>query len=340
MRGFYATILVPAPDSTGWETGQVPQPAPAVVPRPQHGRREWGPGRPVDLRATLGPMRRGAGDPTFQIDAAGAIWRTLRPVEGAATICLRARADDGVIVAEAWGPGAAWALESVPALLGEADDPSGFEPVHPVIRETWRRSAGWRVPRSGLVLEALLPAILEQKVTGTEAWRAWRHLLRRYGEPSPGPVDRVPGGMRVPLPASVWRRVPTWEWHRAGVDRARFGAAMAAADVAGRLEETVAMPAEQATARLRAVRGIGAWTAAEVAQRALGDPDAVSVGDFHLAGLVGYALTGQRVDDDGMLELLEPYRGHRFRAVRMIELSGLRPPRHGPRFSPRDYRTM
>jgi hypothetical protein len=37
---------------------------------------------------------------------------------------------------------------------------------------------------------------------------------------------------------------------------------------------------------------------------------------------VGTALVGERVDDDAMLELLEPYRGHRYRAVRMIEPPG------------------
>lgn len=306
-------------------------------------QREWQPGRPVDLSATLGPLRRGVGDPTYQVAPDGAIWRTMRPVEGPATLCLRARSAGSAIacvVAEAWGPGAAWVLDSVPGMLGDRDDPAGFDPAHPLIREAWRRRAGWRVPRTGLVLEALLPAILEQKVTGIEAWRSWRHLVRRYGEPAPGPPQRMPRGLRVPPAASVWRRVPTWEWHRAGVDRARFTTAMAAADVAGRLEEAATLSVQQATARLRAIRGIGVWTAAEVAQRALGDADAVSVGDFHLAGLVGYALTGQRVDDDGMLELLEPYRGHRYRAVRMIELSGVHPPRRGPRFSPRDFRGM
>jgi 3-methyladenine DNA glycosylase/8-oxoguanine DNA glycosylase len=113
-----------------------------------------------------------------------------------------------------------------------------------------------------------------------------------------------------------------------------------AAGRAGRLEALVARSTAEATAGLRTLPGIGVWTAAEVGQRALGDADAVSVGDFHLAGLVGWALVGEKVDDDGMLELLEPYRGHRYRAVRMIELSGLHPPRRGPRYAGRDYRAM
>jgi 3-methyladenine DNA glycosylase/8-oxoguanine DNA glycosylase len=315
-------------------------PVPARTDGAASLRREWRPGRPVDVAATLGPMRRGSGDPTYHHDAAGPVWRATRTPLGPATLRLHGRPAAGCVEVEAWGPGADWAVDTAPVLLGADDDVTGFAPRHPLLREVWRRHAGWRVPRSGRVLEALVPAILEQKVTGTEAWRAWRHLVRRYGEPAPGPVGTVPAGLRVPPPAEVWRRVPTWEWHRAGVDRARFRAALGAAAVAGRLEEVAALPREAAAARLQAVPGVGPWTAAEVAQRALGDADAVSVGDLHVPGMVGWALVGERVDDAGMLALLEPYRGHRYRVVRMIELSGVRPPRRAPRFSPRDYRAM
>ncbi len=302
--------------------------------------RGWRPGRAVSLSATLGPMRRGAGDPCFRFDG-GLVWRAIRTPAGAATMRLAVVPADGAVVASAWGPGAAWALDSLPALLGDGDDVAGFEPRHPVVREAWRRHAGWRVPRTGLVLEALAPAVLEQKVTGHEAWRGWRQLVRGYGEPAPGPAAVQVLGLRVSPAPEVWARVPSWEWHRAGVDQSRSGTVVRAAAAAGRLEQITGLAHADAAARLRSLPGIGVWTAAEVAQRALGDPDAVSVGDFHLAGLVGWALVGEKVDDDGMLELLEPYRGHRYRAVRMIELSGIaRPQRRGPRFAGRDYRAM
>jgi 3-methyladenine DNA glycosylase/8-oxoguanine DNA glycosylase len=199
------------------------------------------------------------------------------------------------------------------------------------------RHAGWRAPRTRLVLEVLVPAILEQKVTGVEAWRAWRLLVRRFGEPAPGPA---PIGLRVVPAAEQWALVPSWEWHRAGVDGKRSRTVVLAARAAARLEETTEMPAAEAVARLRAVPGIGAWTAAEVRQRAHGDGDAVSVGDLHLPKLVGWALAGRPVDDDGMLELLAPYAGHRYRAVRMLELSGYRYPRFAPRYAPRDFRAI
>jgi 3-methyladenine DNA glycosylase/8-oxoguanine DNA glycosylase len=310
-------------------------PAPAPV---GPDTRSWRPGWPLDLRATLRPLRRGTGDPAYREEPTGggtAVWLTLRAPEGPATLRLAVVA--GEVLAQAWGPGRRWALDTVPSTLGSDDDPSGFVPRHPVVTEMWRRNPGWRVPRTRRVLEALAPAILEQKVTGMEARRSWRELLRAFGEPAPGPA---PDGMRVAPTPAQWRQVPSWSWHRAGVDSARSRALLAAAQVAGRLEQTVDLAHPEAERRLRTVPGIGVWTAAETRQRAHGDPDAVSVGDFHIPSLVGWALAGERVDDDGMLELLEPYAGHRYRAVRLITMSGVAPPKRGPRLAPRDYRAF
>jgi 3-methyladenine DNA glycosylase/8-oxoguanine DNA glycosylase len=302
--------------------------------------RRWAPGRPVDLGATLGPMRRGSGDPTFRYDGPGsaaAIWRTTRTPAGPATLRVAVRPADGEVVGTAWGPGATWTLDQLPVLLGADDDPAGFLPRHPVLRDTWRARPGWRVPRSGRVLEALLPAVLEQKVTGVEARRSWRELCWRFGEPAPGPA---PAGMRVPPTPAVIRTMPDWEWHRAGVDNARRRAILAAAAVAHRLEAACTLGGEPGRQLLRRVPGIGIWTAAEVAQRAWGDPDAVSFGDFHIPTLFGWALLGRPLDDVGMLAVLAPYAPQRQRAVRYIEVSGFRRPRFGPRFSPKDYRAM
>ena len=181
--------------------------------------------------------------------------------------------------------------------------------------------------RTGKVFESLVPAVLEQKVTGKEAVAAFAALIARYGEQPPGPA---PAAMRIPPPAEVWRTIPSWDWHRAAVDPRRMRTVMAASHVAARLEEAVGMTGEAALTRLQAVPGIGVWTAAEIAQRAFGDPDTVSYGDYHVAAHVGWALVGKPVDDDGMMELLEPWRGHRQRVVRLIQLSGVAKPRFGP----------
>src|SRR5712691_5865939 len=146
--------------------------------------------------------------------------------------------------------------------------------------------------------------------------------------------------MRVCPSPAMWARIPSWEWHRAGVEGVRARTIIGAAQVARRLEEIVAMATGDADRRLRALPGIGQWTSAEIRQRACGDADAVSVGDYHLPATVGWALAGRKVDDAGMLELLAPYQGHRYRAARLIELGGASPPRRGPRMPVRDYRAF
>jgi hypothetical protein len=241
------------------------------------------------------------------------------------------------VCASAWGPGASWLLDTLPGLLGAADDPSGFEPVHPLLKEMWQRHHALRIGRSDRVFEALIPAVLEQKVVGAEAKRAWRLLLLRFGDPAPGPA---PPGMRVCPPPRTWVRIPSWEWHRAGAELVRARTIIGAARVAERLEEAAAMTPAEADRRLQTLSGIGPWTSAEIRQRAIGDPDALSVGDYHLPSIVGWALIRQKVDDAGMCELLAPYAGHRYRAAWLLEMSGQGPPRHGPRNAPRDYRRI
>lgn len=298
-------------------------------------RREWTPEGPLDLGLVLGPLRRGPGDPAFAFTADGSYWRASRTPQGPGT--LRVAARGGAVEAEAWGPGAEWLADRLPDLLGAGDDPSAFTPRHRIVHEAGRRNPGLRLGRTGLVLESLIPTILEQKVTSDEAYRSWRQLLQRHGEPAPGPLERL----RVMPAARTWTLIPSWEWHRAGVDAKRSSTILRAVRAAARMEEAARMAPADAAARLMALPGVGPWTAAETVQRTHGDPDAITIGDLHLPKVIGYALTGVRgTDDAGMLELLEPYAGQRHRAARLILLTGVRPPRRAPRFSPRDYRLI
>jgi 3-methyladenine DNA glycosylase/8-oxoguanine DNA glycosylase len=195
---------------------------------------------------------------------------------------------------------------------------------------------GLRIGRTGAILEALVPAILEQKVTGGEASRAYRGLIRLYGEPAPGPLR-----LRLHPAPETLAALPYHAFHPLGVEQRRADVIRRAARVAARLEEAADMKPDAADARLRSVIGVGAWTAAEVRARALGDPDAVSVGDFHTKHLVAWTLAGEpRGTDARMLELLEPYSGQRGRVIRLLEASGLAAPRFGPRLAPRSIAEM
>ncbi len=322
--------------------------APAVTANPQTAaapdtglRREWRAPFAVNVRLTLSVHRRGAGDPAYQVDAAGAVWRTSLTPAGPATLRVTSRQADAspgpLVIGQAWGPGAGWLLAQLPAQLGGDDDSSGFAAKDPVVGELLRRHGDLRLGRSGRLFEALVPAVLEQKVVGREAHRAWRYLLRRFGEPAPGPG---PEGMRVFPSPRAWARIPSWDWHRAGVEGVRARTIITAAEVAARLEQALELDPVTADQRLRSLPGIGPWTSAEIRQRAAGDPDAVSVGDYNLPKVVGWTLAGQVTDDAGMLELLAPYAGHRYRVTRLIELGGSHPPRRGPRMPVRYYRAF
>jgi len=290
---------------------------------------------PIDIHITLAPLRRGPGDPTMRMGRE--IWRATNTAGGPAAIRVVPLAD-GLEVA-AWGPGADDALDRALAITGLEDDPTAFQPRDPLLTRLHALRRGLRLARSGAVMEMLVPAILEQKVTGTEAWRAWRALVLRYGESAPGPAGEA--GMRLaPLPA-VLARLPYDAFHPLGVERRRADVIRRVCALAPALEAAGQGGSEALTARLLAIPGIGPWTAAEVATRALGDPDAVSMGDFHLPNLVSWALAREpRGTDERMLELLEPYRGQRARAVRLLELSGTRARRYGPRMSPRSIASI
>lgn len=284
---------------------------------------------PLDLATTLGPLAHGRGDRTIRIGSREA-WLAFRMPAGQATLLLRLTAPTH-LEATAWGPGATHALDGAGLLVGEADRPEAFVAAHPVLRRLERAHAGLRMPQTRRVFHALVPSILEQKVTGTEAFRAYAALLRIHGEAAPGPGDLL-----LPPPPSKLASLPYHAFHPLGVERRRADVIRRAAARSGWLD--AATSAAEATIRLRSLPGIGAWTAAEVVRSAFGDPDAVSVGDFHIPNTVAWALAGEpRADDARMLELLEPYRGQRGRVQRLLEVGRITAPRYGPRMAPRSF---
>ena len=259
------------------------------------------------------------------------MWLTRRTEAGPATLRLWTDDAAGAVRGEAWGPGAAEALRAAPGLAGLLDDPSPLEAEHPLLRELQRRFAGLRLPRTGQLLPALVPAVLGQKVTASEALAAYSAIVRRFGEPAPGPA----GLLLAPAAASL-AEVPYFEFHPLGLERRRAELLALIGRRGPEIEALMAAPPAEAYARLQKIRGIGPWTAAEATRIAFGDPDAVSLGDAHLPDLVAWTLAAEpRADDARMLELLEPYRGQRARVIRLLEASGIRIPRFGPRFAPR-----
>jgi len=286
-------------------------------------RREWVPPWPLDVAVTLGIHRRGGGDPAYRVTPGGTVVRGSWTPDGPAVLAISRK--DKTVVGRAWGDGASWLLDRLPTLLGADDEPQALTPRHDVIARLARAVPGLRLGRTDRVFEALVPTVLEQKVVGAEAWRSWRYLVRNHGVPVPG-VDAA----KSPPSQTDWANIPSWEWHLAGAEPVRMRTVKAAAafDVENRVDQ------------LQSIRGIGPWTAAHVRVRALGDPDAVPIGDYHTPGMVGGVLAHRKVDDDGMLELLEPYAGQRYRVIRLMELGSGKVQRRGHRMAVRDYRNF
>ncbi len=279
---------------------------------------------PLDLDLTLGQLQRGPSDPTIRFGQ-DEVWRAARTPEGPMSLRLRLRGPR--LVADAWGAGAAWMIEHTAGLLGFDDQPNAFQPTHRLLADLHRHHPGLRLGRTGLVFEALIPTILEQKVPGVEAYASYARLVRALGEPAPGDA-----GLMVPPQPQRLLATPYWAVHRFGIERRRFAVIQTAAARARRLEATVDMDHAEARRLLTTLPGIGPWSAAEVSVVAYGDPDAVSLGDYHLPHQVAWALAGEvRGTETRMLELLEPYRGHRARVIRLLTLGGIQAPRFGPR---------
>ena len=291
----------------------------------------------VSPKITLFPLRRGPRDPCFQVGDDGAIWRTSLLRSGPVTARIN-RAAPNAVDCTAWGSGADEFLDALPAMLGAEDDASDFAPVDPIVAAAHGRVPHLRLGRTGQVLEALIPAVIEQRVPGADAFRAWRLLVTKFGTQPPGPA---PARMRVPPSADAWRHIPSWEFHRANVDPGRARTVVSCARRASSLERLTSWPVAQARDALTSLPGVGVWTAAETAQRAFGDPDALSVGDYHIPKMIGWTLLGRPIVDAEMVELLEPMRPHRHRVVRLLEASGLAyEPRRGARLPVQDIRAL
>ncbi|EZP28161.1 3-methyladenine DNA glycosylase/8-oxoguanine DNAglycosylase [Microbacterium oleivorans] len=310
---------------------RMPQRPPSVSVEPLEA--EYRPRAAVDVFGAIRYQQRGAHDPS-QTTVDGVIWRATRTPEGLATIAIRPGLR--TVRAAAWGPGAAWTLDQLPRLCGADDDPAEFDASrHPLIEAVHRRRPDLRIGATDLVFDALASSIFEQKVTGLQAFGAWRWILTHYGEAAPGPTPRP-----MHAPPADWRMIPSWSWHRAGLEPPQSRTIVDA----GRRRASIERAAAAATTGddrdrvFMSLPGVGIWTSAETRIRAFGDPDAVSFGDYHVAHQVGYALTGSRVDDDGMRELLEPWKGQRQRVIRLIWASGVVEPRGGPRLAPEDHR--
>lgn len=289
---------------------------------------------PLNLRRTLSGLSVWGAAPWVRLDAGGG-WLASRTPEGPGTVRLWIEGTQ--LCAEAWGPGADVVLARAPRFAGLHDRPDLLEVDHPVLADLLRRNEGVRIGAVDEVFPTLVATVLAQKVTGKESKASTRQMAWRWGDPAPGPREEL---RLMPTPRTL-RDTPYSRFHPLGVERKRAMIVIEVARRAKRLEACVGMPHPDAAARLQLVRGIGPWTAGVVMGQALGDPDAIPVGDYHVPNFVAWNLAGEpRADDARMLELLEPFAGQRGRVVRLLKTRGEAPPKWGPRSEARDIRGL
>lgn len=288
---------------------------------------------PVRPAPTILSLGLGAADPATSSDAHTG-WIALRTPAGPAALAVAPRGN--LFEATAWGPGSDAALELAPDLIGATDDPTGFDPPGRVGR--WLRThSHLRITRSRMITAAMLRAVVGQKVTGKEAKRSYHRLARSLGEPAPGPRP----GLLLPPDPDLIATLSYEEFHTWGIERRRAETMIEVARRRRRLEEAGDMNLDDAYRRLTALRGVGEWTAALVGMQALGDADAVPVGDYNLPSAITWALAGERSGtDDRMLELLDEYRPHRSRVIKLVKAVAGKPPRRGPRAPLRSIERM
>lgn len=280
----------------------------------------------LDLRPTLRPLHgRFAGD---------GWWLAARTPDGPGSLRVRRTRDD--LIGESWGEGGGWLLSRLGAIGGLDDDPATFETEDPVVTELHRSHPGWRFGRTDLVFDSLVATICAQKVTGTEAKRAMRGLYRRFSDEAPGPNQQL----RLPPDPDRMANAPYYEFHQLHLEKRRADLLRRVSRAAGEIGRLANTTSDSAARQLQSFAGISIWTSAATLATSHGDADQVPVGDFHIKHIVVHHLTGRdRGTDEEMLELLEPFRPHRGRVIRLLHTLG-HEPKFGPRSTPRNITRM
>lgn len=266
----------------------------------------------IDPALVLAPLAMMRSDPTMTLSPHRAFRATYTP-DGVGVIRLTWGDEAGKVTVETFGDGAGWLMGQAPSLIGVRDDPSDFAPNDPSVHRLWTRFKGDRVGATGTVWHDLAWTITQQRVHRTDAARQWRALVHAYGDA----CEDYDGLYTPPDPERLARAAP-WALRAFDIDERRATALIAAARVAGRLHALADLPYGEAERGLRTIPGVGPWTLACLSAFTWGDPDTVILGDSGIPSLIASMLTGaRRADDATMLELLEPYRPHRYRVLRL-----------------------
>lgn len=220
--------------------------------------------------------------------------------------------DGDSLEVSAFGSDADALLEETLCGLRQDDCYSSFATEDSGVLRLHQKHPGLRLLRVPWLYETACSAILQQRIRTVDAMRDWRRITQRFGAPAPL-------GLRAFPSAEMLARVPQFELERMGIDAKRAKTLLRFAKELRFVALRPAMGFSQLRQTLLRVPGIGPWTAETVMGYGAGDTDAAIPYDLHLPRVVCYALAGEfDGSDERMMELLEPFRGHRFRIIRLL----------------------
>ena len=212
-----------------------------------------------------------------------------------------------VRVADSLAPQLPRVIARVRAWLDLDADPAA---IHAVLGADFPALAGLRVPGTLDGLELAVRAVLGQQVTVAAARTLTTRLVERFGTPLATPID---GLTRLfPTPATLAAATGD-ELGQLGVVRQRQAAihALAQAVSSGQIRLHAGADVAATMDALKALPGIGAWTADYIALRALRWPDAFPSGDVALQKALspdGQRLTARAAE--GRAERWRPWRAY------------------------------
>lgn len=289
---------------------------------PESERRTWALDGPLDLEGTTMVGDLGRSNASARRLATGELAQAVWTPEGSATLHLRIKS--GELEAQAWGDGRECVLAAVPSYVGLDDRPPRFTGPLAVLE---RRTPGLRCSRALALFDVIIGHVIRQRVAWRDAVATQVAILRAHGQAAPGPF-----ALELPLSPAQWQTLGTTDLAAFGLERKRASTLLGVAARAERIIGWTKLGDEEFGRRIELLPGIGPWTRAMVQAIGLGDPDVVPTGDYELPSLVSHVLAGEaRGDDARMIELLEPWRGHRFRVIRLLWAAGMTAPRFGPR---------
>jgi len=266
---------------------------------------------PFRLDLTADALRRLASNVVDVVDEQGTYFRALSDAAGTELVRVRAY-DAQMLEVRATGRRPERWLPAVARMLGtEVDLTQWYARTKgdPWLARLARLLRGVKPPRYPTLWEACAHAIVFQQISIHAAAAIMRRAVEALGQRL-----EVPGVACVAFPGPQrWLAASDDFLRAAGISANKIAHLKSAARTieSGSLDEALlqALPTSEAAARLLAIRGIGAWSAAVILLRGMGRLDTFPLRDSGVARSLALLSGDERLDQGQLLERLGDLRG-------------------------------